>query len=221
MNLSNYKYTAEAADGDIRLILTHILDCHKLMIVENRKVKNDEDTIRYILTEDYLMNPKVRKKLGISLSGYLFQPEAPIINDTYKAVGWIDIKVFLPSQIEDDQKALYFIECKRLDGKSKLNKYYVEGGILRFIENKYQTFFGSNGMLAFCVAPFNVEANTLKINKYINNLCKENTEKVLAKNDFLDDEANTYLSQHWLAATPVEKFSLYHLMLDFSPMIEK
>jgi hypothetical protein len=218
MNLSNYKYTAEAADGDIRLILTHISDCHKLMIAENRKVKNDENFIRNVLMKDYLKSPKVKKKLGIT--EYRFQPESPVINDDYSEIGRTDIEVSLLTHFDNDD-AVYRIECKRLDGYSTLNKYYVEGGILRFVENKYQTFFGSNGMLAFCVAPFDVEANTLKINKYINNLCKENTEKVLAKNDFLDDEANTYLSQHWLAATPVEKFSLYHLMLDFSPMIEK
>lgn len=219
MNLTNYKYTNEAADGEIRLILTHIWDCYRLMYSQNRKVKNDEDTIRYVLTEDYLMNPKVRNKL--SIMGYHFQPEAPIINTEYKAIGWIDIKVFLPSQIEENQQAIYFIECKRLDGKSKLNKYYVDGGILRFIENKYQTFFGSNGMLAFCVAPFEISSNTLKINKYIGDLCGQNTARTLIKNDFLDEEANTFLSEHSLAANTNEKFSLYHLMLDFSMMIEK
>ena len=217
MNIDDFWYVEEAKDGEIRQILTHILDCYKLMVSEKRELKNKENYIRNVLIRDYLTNATVKKQLRIQ--DYRFVPEAPVINENYEEIGRTDIQVILLSKFHDDN-AIYRIECKRLDSQSPLNKYYVEGGIMRYIEGKYETFFESNGMLAFCVKTFDVESNTLKINKYIDKLCISNTHVKLTKNVFLDDSSHTYMSKHSLQLDTNSRFSLYHLMLDFSTMIE-
>jgi hypothetical protein len=216
MNVADFWYVEEAKDGEIRQILAHILDCYKLMVSEKRKLENKENYIRNVLIKDYLRNGTVKKQLQIQ--DYRFLPEAPVINESYEEIGRTDIEVILRANFDDDN-AVYRIECKRLDSKSELNKYYVEGGIMRYIEGKYATFFGANGMLAFCVSPFNIDDNILKINKYINRLCVSNTHEQLTKNVFLDETSHSYVSKHSLQSDTNSRFSLYHLMLDFSDMI--
>jgi hypothetical protein len=179
MNIADFWYVEEAKDGEIRQILTHIRDCYNLMVSENRKLENKENYIRNVLIKDYLRNNLVKKQLQIR--DYRFLPEAPVIDENYKEIGRTDIEVILRANFDDDN-AVYRIECKRLDGYSDLNTEYVKEGILRFIENKYQSYFGSNGMLAFCVKTFEIESNTLKINEYIDRLCISNTHNNLTKN---------------------------------------
>jgi hypothetical protein len=100
-------------------------------------IDNNEDIITARLVEDFLEEDAIQSAL--SLKQYRFIPEPAAYNAQYHQIGYLDIRVIVTHRIGafDTTKADYIIECKRLDGKTHLNKEYVKEGICRFVEEKY------------------------------------------------------------------------------------
>ncbi len=128
------------------------------------KLPNDENKIRSIMLEEYMK----KNKSAYGMEGYKFDNEVPenyVGNGKHK--GRVDIRILLKSDFEKDD-AYYIIECKRLDGTTRLNKKYVGEGIARFVTEKYSSYYGRNIMLGFIVKKMNVPANTRVIEQIQN-----------------------------------------------------
>ena len=110
--------------------------------------------------------------------------------------GRIDLKIKDINDFEDFD-SYYIIECKRLDGKSTLNKYYINHGINRFTSGYYSSSYGINGMLAFVVEKIDIHSNMDKIGGFFN--CLEINK--------------LYDSNH-------SNKKLFHLIMDFSSNIK-
>ncbi|WP_035237643.1 hypothetical protein [Desulfobacter vibrioformis] len=194
-------------------ILSKIVECYKLMMSDGILVNNDENEIRDVLHRDYLNNNSIRNSLG--LTDYLFDPEVPEANTQ----GRTDIKIQTPDTFLDTF-AYYIIECKRLDngnpsGRTGLNAKYIKNGIMRFVEGKYSTYCKLNGMIGFIVETMDINKNIQHINWLLDSkYFQTNTLEKLSSQLFIQDFKYQYCSVH--KDLKNNKFSLYHLMLDFS-----
>lgn len=210
--------------GLYEIILEALEKCSDLMkqtcVTKGITVENHEEKIRNHLLENYLENDEVRARIG--LSGVRFIPEALVNYNTYRDtyIGRVDIQVFSTNCFGKNKNDYYIIECKRIDGSTRLNSLYVEKGICRFIETpiKYPSFHKKNILFAFVVKNIDIAQNILKIT----NIHQERLGKITNKNlthlrsdidkgfflyesDYLVDDGNFYLS---------------HIFYDFSPIIE-
>lgn len=118
-------------EKEVEKITKYLLEISELIIEDYQKnkrklPKNNENKIRNVLIEEYLIKKKKQYKLH-----YWFDSEVPEnFNKKEKEyTGRVDIRVLLPG-FEKNIK-YYFIECKRIDGTKFLNKKYVEEGIGR------------------------------------------------------------------------------------------
>ncbi len=177
-------------------LITKIYLCYELMLLDKIELPyNNENEIRDILLNEYLQKRNVRNNI-CNIYGFRFDKEVDV-ND-----GRVDIKIITLNDFENDD-AFYVIECKRLDGKSALNKAYVEHGIKRFTTNYtsenheyyYPSNYGINGMIGFIVKNININDNMIKIGNFFN----------IVENNKLYD------SNH-------ENCKLFHLMMDFSAL---
>ena len=64
---------------ELQQIIQHVFSCHNLMIIDGVSIANNENKIRNRLIKNYLMNQKVKNKIGIT--GFRFFPEVAIIDD--------------------------------------------------------------------------------------------------------------------------------------------
>lgn len=149
-------------------IINYIQDISLLVIKDyennNLKLPNDENKIRSIILEEYLVKQKVKYKM----EDYRFLSE---VLENYqgngKYIGRVDIHVILKNDFEKEE-AYYVIECKRIDGTKKMNRKYVEEGIARFITGKYSSYYHRNIMLGFIIKNIDIHKNTLEIEKIQN-----------------------------------------------------
>lgn len=154
--------------ADFEKIITYILNICDMIVADFEKLQlklpNDENKIRSIMLEEY-MN-KYKDTHG--MSGYKFEAEA---SENYVGagnyLGRVDIRILLKSDFEEDD-AYYIVECKRIDGSSKLNKKYVKEGVARFITEKYTSYYGRNIILGFVVKKIDVSANAKVIEEIQN-----------------------------------------------------
>lgn len=138
------------------------------LLLKNKKLKNKEEEIRTHLLEHYLNDEKFRKKVNFDNFSLLFNAEVAegYKEENEKYIGKVDIKVIGTNTIKTLGKDYYIIECKRLDGSSRLNKQFVTEGICRFVVDKpkYSSFNQRNIMLGFIVKNIDIEKNAYKIN---------------------------------------------------------
>lgn len=131
-------------------LLLNIYSCYEYMLADKIKVpKNNENEIRDILYK-YISKRKIRNEI-CNIYGFNFDKEVD------EKTGRIDLKIKDINDFEDFD-SYYIIECKRLDGKSTLNKYYINHGINRFTSGYYSSY-GINGMLAFVVEKIDIHSN--------------------------------------------------------------
>ena len=141
-------------------LLLNIYSCYEYMLADKIKVpKNDENEIRDILYK-YISKRKIRNEI-CNIYGFNFDKEVD------EKTGRIDLKIKDINDFEDFD-SYYIIECKRLDGKSTLNKYYINHGINRFTSGYYSSSYGINGMLAFVVEKIDIHSNMDKIGGFFN-----------------------------------------------------
>lgn len=187
---------------DFEFVMSKIYECYLMMLDKYQIIENNENKIRNRLYKDFLNPVKVKEKLG--LNNWIFHPEIPEINDEYHEYGRTDIKFYTPSEYLKDENAFYLIECKRLDGKNKLNDAYVSNGINRYITEKYPVYRNVNGMLGFVISDIDIAKNSKRLN--------------LSEFLFIPNFTNSFISYH-KTDKKNKKFELYHLMLDFSKLI--
>lgn len=181
--------------------------------VSGKKIPNDENKIRNYFLKNYLEDNSFRRKNNMIM--FLFIPEVPenYDEDEFDYEGRVDIKIISQNASFEDSDASFYVECKRLDGYSTLNKEYVKNGIKRFVVSPahYNSYYNKNFMLGFMVKKVDIDGNVKKIeliqqtDKDINNLSgliKEGTGSVC-----------TYNCQYLMDGKSIE---LKHIFADIS-----
>lgn len=216
LDASNFNGSTLFYQGEFELILSKVTACYQMMITENVQVPNNENKIRDKLLIDYLRNPLILK--SISMPEVLFDRET--LED--HSVGRIDIRVISPETFKEP-KAYFILECKKLDnknpnGSSGLNAEYIKNGILRLTSKFYSSFYRTNGMIGFVVAPLDIHANIECINTLLETPFKAaNTNRKITKENFIDGFEYHYSSLH--SDLNSDPLIIYHLMFDFSKNI--
>lgn len=207
MKINNPKYIRNYIDENFEFILSQIYKCYKMMLKEYDFVENNENKLKNRLYKDYLNNQNIRDSLG--LNNYLFKTETGIVDEKYNERGYTDIEIIDLKRSFYSTEASYIIECKRLDGKNPNNKSglynsYLKEGINRFIDEKYPTFYGVNGMIGFIVEKTDIKSQ-----------CNFFTD--FESYQFINDYNFSYRSEHQTITN--KKIILYHLMFDVSDKI--
>jgi hypothetical protein len=222
MFADNFSFKEDSYEFEIEKIMTHIYDCHKLMMDDAEPILNNENSIRNRLIKRYLTNQKVKNKVRIT--DYMFLPEVAVINENDEEIGYTDIHVILGSHFGNDD-AIFILECKRLDGKGDLGQHnlngkYVNNGVMRFTTEQCPTYFSINGMIGFCIESFDIHTNTIQnINRHLSKWCPNETLSPLQKEIFIENFDYTYISNH-RTTTSKQEFKLYHLMLDMTSILK-
>jgi len=191
--------------------LEHIIRSYESLINDNIQLKNDENEIRDILVEHYLNHPLKRQELRIDNLIFNREPSENM------AKGFVDIKIQTMISL-NNPKAYYIFECKRLDGSMELNRKYVKEGIMRFVSEKYSSYYGLNGMLGFEVKKLNTTANIEEINRLTaDDYPETNIIKRIEITNVTQEFKYSYISSHTTVSS--RDIRLYHLMLDFSYVI--
>lgn len=218
LNAKGYGYNATNYTAEFQRVLCGVFACYTMMLSDNVELPNDENEIRNNLLLKYLKNDTIREKTGLS-GDFIFDREVPEDN----TAGRTDIKV-QTIQTFTKSEAYYIIECKRLDnenltGTSGLNAEYINNGIYRFVSKYYSTNCGVNAMIGFVVEKIDIYANVLNINTLLKSpkLNNCNTTQEIQPATFISNFDFHYFSTH--NDIDDNKFTLYHLMLDFSDKI--
>lgn len=210
LNASSYTHSKVFYYAEFETILSKVVNCYDQMLLDGVKLENNENKIRDVMLYSYLKCQKFKEKIGVT--NYLFDPELP------EDKGRIDIRVMPVNPFIND-KAYYIIECKRINavnvsGRTGLNGEYISEGVLRFVSEKYSSYFKVNGMLGFVVEPIDLIKNIESINHLLTNDFPElNTTTTLTKREILNSFAHSYCSTHTCSNGDL---TIYHLMLDFS-----
>lgn len=215
MDASNYIYREAYCYAEFEKLLAKVTMCYKLMIDSGATLENDENKIRDYLILNYLKDDNVRK--AIDIGQYIFEREVPEDAGT----GRVDIKITSPNTFTQTA-AYYTIECKRLNsvnakGNSGLNCKYVAEGMSRYIDDRYASFYKTNGMIGFVVEKMDIDSNVECINDHLVQHTGAKTIKKLSPETFIPDFKYHYSSIH--SKNNGDSIKLYHLMFDISAMI--
>lgn len=210
------------SQGILKDIIAKILICCDMMIrdcLEGKiTIKNLEEDIRDYLFHNYLNNDNVMEQVG--LGEFRFFSEVPENYQNNKPIGRTDLQVINMDMFRYRRK--YFtIECKRIDGTKKLNRYYIEEGIKRFVNPKplYKSHFGMNCMFAFVVKEIDIDKNAQKINDLQIQEYKDIKIKTPILFSAMSSRHNyTFESEYFLDESDI---LLFHIFYDFSPIISK
>lgn len=214
LNASIFQYNSESYEHEFENILDGITMCYHMMIKDNIKVPNNENKIRDRFIISYLKNRKIRDHVGFTAK-YNFDRETPEDND----LGRVDIKISTQNTFTEPN-AYFIIECKRLDnenvtGITGLNAEYIKNGIKRFVDGKYSSYHGLNGMIGFVVEQMDIFGNISNINDLLaKNFPDANTEIFLTNTSFIKNFNYQYHSIHKDVHNNTIK--LNHLIFDFS-----
>lgn len=202
MDASVFAYRKAFYDTQLQGILHDICVVYQHMCGYGLLLPNDENIIRnefgkYFSNQDY-------KSQTTTAHRYYYDYESNLQNTG----GRVDMR-FLPLDCYGVQDVFFAVECKRLDGKSRLCKEYVENGIRRFTTGKYPTHLGCNAMLGFVVCPIDLCATVGRVNSYL-----DNTENLKTQSTAMSSMVRLE-SQH----TASQRFKLYHLWMNFSGLL--
>jgi hypothetical protein len=180
MGFSDASLNDDFRSGLYKKIADKLICCCDLMkrdcLSSKHKIDDDEGKIRNRLLEKYLDDDDIRSKIGLDKLKIKFIPETPenFDEETDRYIGRVDMKI-IGDNCFKKSKDYYIIECKRIDGSSKLNNKYVKDGVSRFIEEptKYKSYNKKNFMFGFVVKDISIPENTIKINRIQSKLLKE------------------------------------------------
>jgi len=217
MDASSFSRAQHNYYCEFEKILSKIVICHNLMIDNGIPLPNNENLIRDKLVNNYINNPKIKRKIEFP---YFVFPEAQEI-----PTGRTDIRIQHPNSYYDQNTEYYIIECKRIDntnirGTTGLNALYISEGIYRFVSNYYSSHYFTNGMIGFVVEPMDIHDNIKTINHLLkNNFHQANTNREISQQNFIPDFKYHYNSEH--KTKNGSRLRLYHLMFDFSSLIHQ
>ncbi|MCD7894814.1 MAG: hypothetical protein LUG60_14155 [Erysipelotrichaceae bacterium] len=185
VNLVHYNTMRKAF---INHINQYLMQCCKDMCEEykreNHKLSNDENMLRNILVEEFLNEDNHRNKH--EMTDFRFESESQENYDysTKKYKGRCDIKVIYNKDYFKKKEGYYLVECKRIDGKNKLNKQFVDEGVLRFVTGKYSSYYRYSTMLGFIVKhDINIYDNYQKIIDYQDEIHLDSLQEENVVND--------------------------------------
>jgi hypothetical protein len=216
LNASGFIYNGVFYNAEFEGILSKIIICYDLMLIDKVSLSNDENSIRDVLLINYLKDNAIRKKT--SLTDYLFDREVP----EDRSIGRTDIKIQTLNTFQDTS-AYYIIECKRLDstnanGSTGLNAKYIENGIYRFASKYYSIHHKVNGMIGFIVHPIDISQNVTSINSLLKTtFTNAGTIQELKYREIVSGYDFSYCSTHSVDENIIV---IYHLMLDCSKNIQ-
>lgn len=165
---NNHSLNVGLRQGLYEQICEFLIKCSGLMVADctsdGNKLDNDEEKITAHLTEKYLNDFFVRSTV------YSNQMPVKFINESLEKfdvktntfVGRVDIKAVSLNWLScKNNNDYYTIECKRIDGKSSLNKKYITEGVARFVVPpiKYQSFHNKNIMFGYIVKKIDIIQN--------------------------------------------------------------
>ena len=236
MNANNFKSNINRlTELRIRQIVQYVIYCY-LQVLSDKKKYNysekgkipKEEFLRNGLVNDYLQKSYNKEYFKQHISDnpsveITFHPEETV---TYtnsetkeKCTDKIDIAVFeniLQSiwSEKTDNEIRFAIECKRIEKLSDANNYCSD--IENFTIRDYiYTRLPFEGQIAF-IENQNISHTTLhnKINETL-----KNHNSIILNQIVLNDKYNgTYLSKHQ-RKTNKQKFSIYHLFLNYSNIV--
>ena len=171
-----------------------IIQSIKYMSLVKTNVNFIENEITDIWISTTLMNDSYRKQNNVLL--YRFDRETQE-NYLPAKTGHVDVKVTISPISFENVSAYYIIECKRIDGKLKLNKEYYINGIKRFVSksNNYYTFYNNKAMMVMYIKNDNIDIQ--KCIKSIN--CLQSSDRdVCVVNDLQIVDNEQIISKYWL-----------------------
>lgn len=193
-------------------LLQACYDMNDVYTKREDKIQNNENIIRNVLLEEFLNDDIYRKKWD--MCSYRFELESPE-NYDFKLknhVGRSDIKVMRQDDYFENKEKYYIIECKRIDGRSTLNKKFVDEGVLRFMTSKYSSYYGQSTMIGFVVENgVDIEKNYFKIIDYQQILKINSIEIGSADKKNLSFNSTRYMKE--------AKLNIKYLFFDFSRVI--
>lgn len=202
MDASVFVYSKSFRMTQLQGILHDVWNVYMLICNSVNKVQNNENAIRDALGV-YLQSDTYKDTQTEVVRYYQVDTEV-----REGELGRTDIR-FLKVKEYEGQQVYYTIECKRLDGHSRLCKEYVDNGIRRYTTGKYPTYLGCNAMLGFVVCSIDLGSTVNRINSYlVPNEHLQTLSTVMSPMVRLE-------SQH---DTPT-RFLLYHLWMDVSGLI--
>lgn len=188
----------------LKNLLEEINMCYEKLLKDNIKIPNNENKIRDILVDKYLIN----------LKNYEFSKEK--LNNYRSRV---DIYV---EEKAIKEKPIFIIECKLLNKNNNmnieaLNAKYIKNGIQRFITEYYSCCnLHTNAMIGFIIEDTEIDN---KLND-INNLSKIFFNNLLTIQQEISRE-NKYLYKSSYSTYNNKTFTIYHLFFDLHKNIKK
>lgn len=232
--ISKRKQPLSLRQKNIQNILWYMLECYSLILKEHKTYSLSDINNSNIKPENYLRNKLVDEYLRRHT--YLFKEkfqteyiffdkdteETYIDKEGNESTDKIDIYIrnkALQDYWSNKPNVYYAVECKRIKELSDTQKYVNEDTVGKFIERKHTEFRQPiEGQLAFVenanISPLDVANN---INKRLCN--NANTESFLSLVDIHEVQKCCFISKHTRCFNIKSKFSVYHLLLDYSRIV--
>jgi len=232
----NLKRNHSLVEHRLRTILCYVIDSYKLLVADGTKydLSKIKETSTYKI-EDYLSNELVDKYLKMNLhlinnsqlSEIIITKQSEELYtdaiDKRDKPDKIDIYITnlnLGRLLEDKPVQLYFaIECKRIRKQSCIKEYVSD--IRKFCNREYRlTRLPLEGQIAFIENPeYNADYVSTEINKELE-LQNDITTKKYLDRELLHSEFNdSYHSIHLKNFPPYNPYSIYHLFLSYSSIV--
>ncbi len=221
LDASGYDKSESIYQNNFFKVIELIVHCYNL-ILENENPQKFEKGFRL---ENYFTNILVgylkKNKHSFDLKNLGFEIEVGVIKIDSKNVKFIDIKVTNASHYflgEYDEDIYYAIECKRLDEYSQKIQYYIEGGILRFVNADYSKNLPLAIMIGY-VEKGDLSIIVNKINEKLDHRPSDiKTLQKLTERSVISTFNSCYCSKH-LKNDNLGKINLYHLLLNYESLI--
>ncbi|MDR2950078.1 MAG: hypothetical protein LBV71_12830 [Prevotella sp.] len=232
--ISKRKQPLSLRQKNIQNILWYMLECYSIILNEGKTYSLSDIKKSNVKPENYLRNKLVDEYLRkyTHLFKEKFKTEYIFFDkdteETYidekgsESTDKIDIYIrnkALQDYWSNKPNVYYAVECKRIKELSDTQKYINEDTVGKFIERKHTEFRQPiEGQLAFIensdISPLNIVDD---INK---KLCKNtNTESLLSSIEVHEMQKCCFISKHNRSFNIKSKFSIYHLLLDYSDIV--
>lgn len=203
MDATVFAYRRFFYESQLKGILHDVCVVYQQICSKGNKLQNNENVIRNEFGKYF--SDQVCKSNMTTAYRYYYDYESSLQNTG----GRVDMR-FLPLDCMGVQDVFFAIECKRLDGKSRLCKEYVDNGVRRFTTGKYPSHLGCNAMLGFVVCNIDLGATFNMVNSHL-----IIDEQLKTQNTIMTPTVG--LESHHTSPYP---FMLYHLWVDFSGIVE-
>ena len=218
----------------IKQILSYVLECHRLMIVDNvtfslseikkSKIK-PENKFRNFLVDNYLRrnNHLLNENLETEYIHFDKESEETFVENEIEQTDKIDIYIkdfALKKSLKEKNQNVYFaIECKRIKIKSDTKEYVLD--IQKYVKRNHIALrLPFEGQIAFIE---NERLTHKIISDEINSILKENntiiTDSFLIPEKLHSTVDGSYSSKHKKNFGNKDSFLIYHLMFDYSKVV--